>query len=156
MELGSLLESILSKYGDTVVKTAISKLITMGKVASSKLKNSLKYDIVKAATGYQLHFTGNSYLKFVEDGRKPNSKQPPISVIQQWMSYKGIRTKNNKGTAFCIARKIGKFGIQPTNFMYESIIQTQNEFKKGMTKELQDYIIRDIKMVIGGSNRNKR
>jgi hypothetical protein len=57
------------------------------------------------------------YFKYVDEGRKPNSKQPPIKPIQSWVTHKGIRFNNmsSKQTAFIIARSIGKKGIKPLN-----------------------------------------
>jgi hypothetical protein len=145
--MGSLLESILSKYGDSVIKTAISKLIQLGKVASGRLKKSLGYEIVKTSTSYQLHFIGEDYLDEVENGRKPG-KMPPVGKIQQWMQYKGLPEKDNKSVAFLIARSIGKNGIEPTQFLRKSIIENNDRLRKTMTKELTQYIIRDIKKTI--------
>jgi hypothetical protein len=145
--MGSLLESILSKYGDSVIKTAIAKLIQLGKVASGRLKKSLGYKIVKTSDSYQIRFEGADYMDEVENGRKPG-KMPSVGKIQQWMQYKGLPEKDNKSVAFLIARSIGRNGIEPTQFFRKSIIENNDKFRKTMTKDLSDYIIRDIKKII--------
>ena len=53
------------------------------------------------------------YAIVIEKGRSPNSKAPPVSVIQFWVSRKfGIRDeKIARGLAFYIAKRIGKHGF---------------------------------------------
>lgn len=49
-----------------------------------------------------------NYAPFVEYGRKPG-KQPPVTAILQWLAIKGGTA--DRGTAFVIARAIGRRGI---------------------------------------------
>lgn len=144
----NLLESLLTKYGDEVLKVARKTLKDLGKIASGKLFKSLNYKINSSATSTQIKFGGIEYLNEVEEGRAAGQEAPPTGKIMQWMQYKNIEGKNSKSAAFLIARSIGKNGIEPTHFMRNAIITTNDKFKKSLTKEMQQYFIKDIKKVI--------
>lgn len=51
---------------------------------------------------------------FVEEGRKPLRKQPPLPVIVRWVMKKRLALKRNAAIpiAMAIARKIGRRGIK--------------------------------------------
>lgn len=140
----NILEQLLEKYGKKVIQTARQKLVDLGKNASGKLSKSLNYKIAKLGDKLQIIFFGIDYLKDVEYGRAAGQR-PPVGKILQWMQYKGLPDKDSKSKAFLIARKIGDMGIKPTPFLKDSMISVNDELRSGMTKELSDYFIRDIK-----------
>ena len=68
---------------------------------------------------YQVIFDLADYWYYVENGRRPG-KRPPISVIEQWISDKGIKPHpqangkipSMKQLAFAISTKIAREGTQ--------------------------------------------
>lgn len=53
----------------------------------------------------------NDYIIYIESGRRPNSKFPPVEPIVEWCRRKGLPTDN--GTVFLIRRAIARDGIRP-------------------------------------------
>ena len=143
----NILEQLLEKYGKQVIITARKRLITLGKNASGKLSKSLDYRIQKLGDKLQIIFFGIDYLKDVEYGRKAGTR-PSIGKILQWMQYKNLPDKDSKSKAFLIARKIGDMGIEPTPFLKDSMIETNDSLRKGLNKDLADYLVRDVKKSI--------
>lgn len=87
-----------------------NQILNAGAVASFSLLRSITKqfeDRGKIATW--LVGSDLAYAPFVEAGRKPGSKPPPVGPILQWMAIKGIT--GDRGTAFAIARSIGEKGV---------------------------------------------
>jgi len=130
-EYKNIYETLL-KYGQNVVMKMASMLSH-----TTNLKNNLIPYIEVEDNKYTLNIKMPYYATFVNDGRRPGSKMPPISSIEQWASDKGLPTfKNSKGVdisstsrAFLIARAIGRDGIKPIPFM-EIMYDNINELNK--------------------------
>jgi hypothetical protein len=98
------------------------------KVASGKLLQSISYQIVSGPDGQpiiQLNY--QDYLKYVNRGRKPNTKEVPIKALLDWIKVRGIRGRTKKGRfmsnlslAFAMRTNIYKFGIRPARIFDES------------------------------------
>jgi hypothetical protein len=61
-----------------------------------------------------------NYAIFIDKGRKPNSKLPPVDVISRWIKMKSIIVPNGftqNSFAFVIAKSIAKNGIRPRPFI---------------------------------------
>lgn len=111
--MGSEITGILNKYGAQI--TANLKADIKGKSltphgvlnASGKLADSIRYE----ADNNGLKVFALDYFYYVEKGRK-GGKRPPMKVIEQWITDKGIliEEKKKKSLAFLIARKIGQEG----------------------------------------------
>lgn len=111
-------------------------LIANGKDATGNLIRSLRYEIIWDGTVLDIQFSMADYGQFVESGRKPNSKQPPISAITPWLAVKGIPQQ----FAFPIARKIGKDGIKPVPFFGSTLEASQ----KQLAQDLQSAYATDL------------
>jgi len=119
MNFASTLDT-LQDYADDCISLMQEKL-----QHTDNLKNSLTYKITPDKNGWILSFEFPDYAIFVNDGRKPNSKQPPIEPIKKWAIQKGLPDwKDDRGKfisensrAFLIARAIGRRGIKPIPFM---------------------------------------
>jgi hypothetical protein len=109
--------------------------------ASGKLKNNLTYTFWKRGKRNVMIFTVRDkkirdYADVIEEGRRPNSKQPPTKPIMDWLKIKGIILRNNKGqfmkrgesnyrgVAWVIARSIGKRGIVGIHYFREAFENT--------------------------------
>jgi hypothetical protein len=127
MELPEL-KKAADKLGADYIAELTKQLINANKVATGKLLKSLDYQVIEVLENILIRISSESYLTFVDKGRKPG-KMPPISPIKKWISVKKIKGRDSKtgrfikqdSLAFLIARSIGKNGIKPTNVIKKSI-----------------------------------
>ena len=135
----------MQKLGDDVVTDLAKQLINGGKLATSKLLNSLKSEVFTTSnfSNLVLRVWALDYFKYVDKGRRPGAKPPPVAAIIPWVEAKGIVIGKNttQQTAFIIARSIGIKGIQPLN-MKENVI---NKVIKPRTSVLQQAYRDDVK-----------
>jgi hypothetical protein len=121
------------------------------KVASGRLINSIDYRLKETAQGIQFQLLAESYLQYVDKGRKPGT-YPPISAIRNWARIKGLP----KGAEYGIQKNIYKFGIKPTNVIRRAQlrIETFREFQSKYEKGVVDSIVRSIKKDVETGNRD--
>jgi len=120
------MRAILSKNGKT----------------STRIFNAIKIDIKTSGDNIIIKASLPDYAKYVDQGRKPG-KQPPLDAIIEWCKRKNI----DKKAAFPIARKIGRLGIKPTNFMSpirDLAIKIRDNAGKIVVNQILD-IIRELK-----------
>lgn len=113
------LKDALKIFGEAYVAELSIMLRKEDKVASGKLLKSLDTRVIKTAMGtiYTIQLIAEDYLEYVDGGRRPNKKPPPIQAIRKWVRFKGIPLN----AAYPIARSIGKKGIKPTNVIQKSL-----------------------------------
>ena len=97
---------------------------TGNKVASGKLRDSIKVNVVQQNDETIIQILAEEYSKWVQSGRLPGKKGVPISAIEDWIKSRGLTGRNKKGQfikrrsfAFAIQNNIKKFGIRPSNFL---------------------------------------
>lgn len=159
----ALVEALVN-FGNDVVERAQRNLgatrTVKGKkrraVATGTLKNSLTFTLRKDKAGYNIKFIAKGeaakYADFVEDGRKPNSKQPPIDPILKWIKEKKIKARDEKGKilkqtesrkrglAFAIARGIGKNGIPAVKYYEDAYKDALPDHEEKILNALQTYL----------------
>jgi hypothetical protein len=165
--MASEFEDMLNEYAATVIERAQSNLRikrrVRGKVVNrvgsnrpDNLLNSLTYKLRVRYNKPTIDFTvkgqAGKYADVIEFGRKPNSKMPPVSAIEQWIKLKPLKLRNRQGefikstqsaiksAAFNIARSIGKNGIVGINYYAEAIDDTWDEYKD----KLMDAYIKSV------------
>lgn len=107
-------------------------------IATGKLFNSIDYRVDLTNNGIKLSFVDlPDYYIYVENGRKPGGKMPPISIIKKWIKDRGI--PNKPGLEYIIARSIGENGIKPKPYIREIKITLKNYID-----EIEDAITKDI------------
>jgi hypothetical protein len=130
-------ENVVKKIGKEIVADIMLRLKTGGKVASKTLINSVSYQYKEDI--HVLEIYAESYFRFIEDGRK-SGKQPPLSKIKTWCTYKGLP----QSAAFPIARKIGLFGIPPKPILSELLeargIDYQKRLEEGWYFEVKQTV----------------
>lgn len=84
----------------------------------------------------------NDYVKYIESGRRPKRKFPPIEPIVNWCKKHGIPTDNS--TVFLIRRAIARDGIQPRPFMYKVFEMTDSAFDDKWSEVMFDEILTKI------------
>lgn len=168
---------ILNEYGAKVEAELTDNLEFDGKLATGKLKDSVRYRVVILGKQYVFEIFMEEYWKYVDKGRRAG-KPPPQKAILGWLTAKRIgsfdlgkrKTNTGKGIkgnesvgkksimstvlqqqkalAFLIARKIGKHGTKGSGFY-------TNTFKSGhagdiepLEQELSELLERDVKVMI--------
>lgn len=98
-------------------------------------------------TTFSVSFELADYWKYVEYGRRPG-KMPPIDAIEQWVKVKPVvpnaingRVPDTRQLAFLIARKIGREGIEPKNYLRNTMYSEEvnviiNAIKNNITEQV--------------------
>lgn len=141
----------LNELGELYVAELTKQLIAADKDATGNLIKSLDYEVLKKLDGFLLEIQAAGYLKYVDQGRKPNSKMPPVDSIIPWVKARGLQFRNKKGqfitresTAFVISRSIGRKGIKPTNVIEKTQISVLNKYddiiRSAFKKDIEDIL----------------
>ena len=112
----------LNKYGAAVCEAYRKELRDMGKDASGLLSQSVRYTVDHGNAMYRVDLSLQEYWKYVEYGRRPLSRFPPLDKILEWIKVKPVvprpfdngKLPTEKQLAFLIGRKIAEDGIKPT------------------------------------------
>lgn len=142
------LKEAIELFGKEIVEIAGELIRNEPKVNTGLLMKSLESRAIETAfgTSYTLLILAEDYFVFVNDGRKPNSKPPPIAPIKEWCEQKGI----DVNLAYPIAKSIGKKGIPATNISERMFKQALSniEFRKfedGVSDWVDDLITENLK-----------
>lgn len=117
LQLNNIKNALLN-YGDEIVELMKQRLQQGRKVASGDLINEMNSYVEEEDEKAFLYLDIPSYARYVDEGRKPNSKMPPEQPILEWMTQKSIISKKSeKQTAFAIRKMIGIRGIKSFPFL---------------------------------------
>ena len=130
------LEAALEEYGEAVRNLYQDKLIRGNKIATGDLLNSVEFEVKHEGTIYEVGLNLASYWKYVEYGRKPGGKFPPVNAIRDWIKVKPVLPKpmaNGKlptlnQLSFLIGRSIAENGIKPTNALEKAKEETNDKY----------------------------
>jgi hypothetical protein len=126
-------------------------------VASDTLRQNLTYTVKQENGKTILYFSAKGkakkYAMYVEYGRRPNKRMPPVAAIEKWMKQKPVRIRRQgrivkqtpeliKQTAFQIARKIGEQGIPALNYYRDAIQDTVEEMKSTIARDVVSDLIK--------------
>tara|TARA_R110000868_G_scaffold36781_1_gene130226 strand:- start:864 stop:1382 length:519 start_codon:yes stop_codon:yes gene_type:complete len=132
------IDDVLNIHAQKWIEKLRASLQSNNKVATGSLESSM-IPVVDSSPNYvSVTILSNKYGKFVDKGvsgtkvkyNTPYSyktKQPPVSVIKQFMANRGIVPREGNtpeaitSLAFLIARSIKKKGLKPTKFVSEAI-----------------------------------
>lgn len=145
---GPSIEETLSELGTIFVKEMKSLIKLNGKFATGELYNSVKSKVFKDQKEvYHLEIDYIYYGLFIDQGRRPGMKQPPLKDILAWCRLKGLPDD----AAFPIARKIGQKGFKGIHFTkpFENdmvvIKRIVNEMGEEFQNDALEKILRDEK-----------
>ena len=135
-------EKTLKEFGKDYVKILTIFLKKNRKIASGALVNSINFKLKETAEQILIILESNDYLEWVDKGRKPG-KYPPLKAISEWARLKGI----SQDAVFPIAKKIFRFGIEPTNVIQDTIkeIETSPTFRK----RYEDELLENVENIMG-------
>lgn len=139
---------IIASYEQKFIDAFQDSLTKHDKVSGGGLFQSVKAITKVYGQKIILEIRMDDYWKWVDEGRKKGSKQPPIEPILKFIANRGLtpkplKTKSKKplnrqeqyrSLAFIIARSIKRKGIKPTHFASEVMNGSLlNNFKKDIT-----------------------
>ena len=157
-------EALLNEYADAVIERAQSNLRikrrvrgkVVNRVASGTLLNSLTYKTRirynKPTVDFTVKGDAGQYADVIEYGRKPNSRMPPVTAIEQWIRIKPLKLRNRQGefikstesaiksAAYAIAKSIGKNGIEGIHYYQDAINDTWPEYQD----QLMNAFVKDV------------
>ena len=150
MPIGNKTYQAETKWAQQVVSLAKQNLIRGKKIAAGTLYNSVSFE-VNQSTG-EIDFFYADDGKWVESGRRPNSRFPPPGAIAKWAKEKGIpqfrdkkgRYISNDSRTFLLSRAIAIKGIRPFPFFTDALEQSINK----LTPELETSIEDDLEDMI--------
>ena len=146
-------EALLNSFAQTIVNRYKDKI---SEYASGKLYKTIDYTITSQNDAYLVTINLEEYWIFLEKGRRPGAKIPPVSAIEQWIKVRKILprpvTLHNKKSiiptvkqlAFIIARSIAKNGIAPRPFMRESIEDTMKDFQSKLSAAVREDVLENL------------
>jgi hypothetical protein len=113
--------SALQLWANQVVQAAKANLKSAGRFATGTLYDSISYTITPDG---DVNFFYEDYGNYVESGRKPGARMPPVGPIMQWAKVKGLpqfrdkkgRFISNESRGWIIAKAIGRDGFRPVKF----------------------------------------
>ena len=123
------------------------------KVASGKLKNSVKVNIIPSEVRPIIQILMEDYWIFVQSGRMAGKKGVPIKPIEDWIKARGLTGRDKKGRfikrksfAFAIQANIKKFGIRPSNFLDKAfnLLETDERIAEALGQEAFEELVNAI------------
>lgn len=146
-------EALLNSFAQTIVNRYRDKI---SEYASGKLYKTIDYSITAQNDSYLVTINLEEYWKFIEKGRRPGAKMPPLSAIEKWIKIRKIlprpvtlksgkqRVPTIPQLAYVIARSIARNGIAPRPFMRESINQTIEDFKSKLSAAVREDLLENL------------
>lgn len=154
--LESICKDIIERAQRNIGATRTIRGKKRRRVASGDLKDSLTYSITKGQRTTKVLFgasgRASKYAGVIEKGRRPNSKQPPVEPIMQWIKQKRIKPRSKSGTiqkitearlrsmAFLMARSIGKNGIEGIHYFEDAIRDVMDDRGEELTAALAEQL----------------
>jgi hypothetical protein len=160
------IERYLNSFGRQVV--ADSKGLLQKDKGNTALGESIRFQVVRTATGFDTMFFMEDYGTYLDEGVSGNqkevyytdykgkkrisqykytTKQPPAGIIEKWIKRKGIKSdnKSDRSFAFAIARSIKKRGIKSLSFFQQplgiGLKQLDENFLNEVAADIKSYLI---------------
>ena len=146
-------ESLLNSFAQTIVNRYKDKI---SEYSSGQLYKTIDYTITSQNDSYLVTINLEEYWKYISYGRKPGSRMPPVSAIENWIKVRKIiprpvalksgkqRVPTVQQLAYVIARSIAKNGIQPRPFMRDSIEDTMSDFKSKLSAAVREDVLENL------------
>ena len=171
------LNDVMFKYKSVITDELEQSLDNVNRVASGKLRQSIRVDIDEEEEKISLSLYMDDYWKFVDKGvdgtqvkhgspYKFTKKNVDNDAMLSFMKFRGItgkaaktikprkepipQSKLNEQTAFLIGRSVAKKGLKPTDFFTDVI---NEDLKKRMSKDILKALGKDILISFGITNK---
>lgn len=128
------------------INTAYQRPLRAPKIASGGLYDSVNVyfegDLEDGKLNLVVDFGAADYWEFVEYGRRPSTKYPPLEIIKQWAAEKPIarfrdrrgRFISNDDRAFLAARSIKEYGIYGIGFLEKATQQVLSRVQQDISE----------------------
>lgn len=121
--------------------------------ASGQLFNSVDFNLViNDDNTFSLYFIADDYYIDIENGRRPNQKQPKISMtkIKKWMIDRSIKGGNR--ATYLISKSIEKNGIKAKPYLRDIKKELNNiniitKIEKTVIEDYKQFINNKIKEI---------
>lgn len=152
-------QECLNKYKKDFEYIYKQKLIDDHIDPGSKLIQTCNAEIQFNGLTMSVKLNLQDYWKFVENGRAPGGKFPPILKIEDWIKERNIlprpdkngKLPSQKSLAYLIARKISEDGIEPGKQLEDSIQEMNNVymdlFKEALQQDFNDYQLKILEKI---------
>jgi hypothetical protein len=137
------------EWAQLVVANARSILLKNKKIATGALYNSIRYIVNPQG---DIKFIFDEQGKWVQSGRRRNSRFPPPGPISNWIKAKGIQGRDKRGRfisrkslTFLISRGIAKDGIRPLPFMDMAIKAAKKQLASKLKKLAAKSLVKRLK-----------
>lgn len=149
-EINDICQQLLDRYKQAIKDS--------DHIASGELANTATFKTRFAGSLFIVSFQLQYYWKYLENGRKPGKKQPPIEPIEKWIEIRHIQPKiktpdgkppTTKQLAFAIAKSIGKNGIPPTKLLQNTLDNSDdliNQLKDELVKQMEEKLMEEIEL----------
>lgn len=140
------LQKVLEDYAKDVADRYKDVLTKNDHIASQKLINSIKTEVVVGNNSFEVVMNLEEYWKYVEYDTKPHF--PPPDALLKWIQVKPViprpdkngRIPTPKQLAYLIGRHIDTFGTKGTH----DLQQTKDDIFTWYKDKLSDALGRDI------------
>ena len=91
------LERVLNQYGQYLINEMRKEMRKNKSNASYALNDSFEYKVFikdrEGSTRYWVEVTMLDYWKYVDEGRQPRKRMPPVEKIAEWIRVKPVKIK---------------------------------------------------------------
>lgn len=142
----------LNDFGQKIVDNYKAELEACN-YQDGQLYRTLSYSVKTDNSSWLISISLEEYWRYIENGRRPGAKMPPLDVIEKWINVRQIiphsmTLKSGKTVipsvkqlSFLIARSIGRRGIPPKPLFKKSFEAAKQQF----IQVIKDAITQDIK-----------
>ncbi len=138
MSLEQVALEALNRRGNTFIVRIKQELRAAGKSATGSLIRDTRGSASISGTRVTFEAVAPEHYTFVDKGRRPGAKPPPIAPIRRWIKARGLDLN-----AFAVAKSISKKGIKPTLIYTREINRTKKEIN--LEKDLSKEIVKELK-----------
>lgn len=146
----------LRQIGGLVSSRLAEGLREVNAIASGDLESSIDFRAYERSSVLGVNITMLDYWQAVDEGRRAG-KMPPVSKIQEWLTYPNVRDKIRFGqsdapiqdiesVAFVIARKIGREGTRGNDFATN--VFNSRLIQKEVPSLIEESIGKDIEAIL--------
>jgi len=121
-------------------------------LGDSEIAKSLSVSVSGKDGDFKIEIDINDYWVYIENGRKPNSKPPPLKAMINFVKKnnlplnKGGKLYTVESLAYVIGRSIAKKGIKPKHSLQKSI-----ESIKSIDERLAEAFAKDVEIELQNS-----
>jgi hypothetical protein len=139
------------------VNTKYQRPLPSPRSNTGELVNSVEVyfesDLEDGEANIVVDFGAADYWEFINYGRRPSIKYPPLAIIEAWAASKPLpRYRNdlgqfisNKTRAFLVARSIKEYGYYGINFLDKAYDKVKTELIKNSQELALEFLKKKLK-----------